>query len=191
MPKNFRQGRKIAGSSVTFPGTKLPNAVKFNYNIFYIKRIILLFWALYFSIVLASNLTDGMRAAGWLPADIAFASGNYEMVRQVTAIYHTREWLVAILYLGVLAWEGWAAWLFWRAYRSIGLHKSEWKQPVYQAFTISLLLWMTFLLMDELFIAYEVTDLERIHLLLIITQLVTLFAVEFLPEDVGEGVQDR
>jgi hypothetical protein len=50
---------------------------------------------------------------------------------------------------------------------------------VYLAFTASLTLWLAFLIADEAFIAYPV---EATHLRLFIGQLLTLLAIELLPE---------
>ena len=160
--------------------------MKLNFDVFYLKRATLLFWCFYFILVVASNLTDGLVAAGWLPASFAFKSGNYDMVKSVVQIYGTPEWLVAVLFLGVMIWEGWAAWLFWRAYRFLGRSASDRKQAIYQAFTVSIILWFTFILMDELFVAFNVADLEKTHLLLLATQFISLLAVELLPEEQGQ-----
>ena len=50
---------------------------------------------------------------------------------------------------------------------------------MYVAFTTALLLWGAFLVADEIFIAYA---LEATHLRLFVSQLVTLLAIELLPE---------
>ena len=51
---------------------------------------------------------------------------------------------------------------------------------MYLAFTASLLLWGAFLIADEIFIAYAVAGT---HLRLFIAHLVTLLAIERLPEE--------
>ena len=50
---------------------------------------------------------------------------------------------------------------------------------MYLAFTASLLLWSAFLIADEVFIAYP---LEAPHLRLFVAHLVTLLAIDLLPE---------
>jgi hypothetical protein len=83
------------------------------------------------------------------------------------------------LFAGVILWEAVAAGLFWRAGWSFRGRSSA-RQAVYMAFTTSLLLWGAFLVADEVFIAYP---LESTHLRLFVAHLVTLLAVEWLPEE--------
>lgn len=147
-----------------------------------LKKSILLFWALYFLIVVASNITDGLRAVGILADSITFTSGNYGLMAKVVAIYHTPTWLLVIMYIGVIIWEGLASFTFFSAFSAynktpiIGKH-------IYTAFILSFGLWAAFILMDEFFIAFHVADLERSHQMLMITQLVTLFAMVLLPDE--------
>ena len=72
-----------------------------------IKRGILFFWALWFSLVLATNVTDGLKALQVLPQSWAFTSGNFALMTTVTAIYHTPIWIVAILFLGSSSGKHW------------------------------------------------------------------------------------
>ena len=66
----------------------------------------------------------------------------------------------------------WAGWTF------RGKHSE--RRILYFAFTASLLLWGAFLVADEVFIAYS---LESVHLRLFVAHLVTLLAVDLLPEE--------
>jgi hypothetical protein len=139
-----------------------------------LKRLLLLCWAAWFSVVLATNALDGLKALGLLPPEWPFASGNYRSLVETTARYGTPDWLNGLLFLGVIGWEALAAWLFWRA---------AWRlQPgaVRAAFTAGLGLWAAFLLADEVFLAYTV---EAAHLRLFTAQLATLLAVELLPPE--------
>ena len=80
-----------------------------------LKRGLLLFWAAWLTIVFTTNLLDGAKALGVLGESWAFASGNYAFMAQTTARYGTPVWVNAVLFAGVIAWEGLAAGLFWRA----------------------------------------------------------------------------
>src|SRR5436853_2754027 len=80
-----------------------------------LKRGLLLFWAAWLSVVFTSNLLDGAKALGLLGESWAFASGNYAFLCQTTARYGTPAWANAVMFAGVIAWEGLAAGLFWRA----------------------------------------------------------------------------
>ena len=128
--------------------------------------------------VFLTNLADAGKAAGQLDESWTFASGNWNFIQETTARYGTPAALNVILFAGVILWEGVAAVLFWRAawsYRG----RSSARRAVYLAFTTSLLLWGAFLVADEVFIAYP---LEGTHLRLFVAHLVTLLAVELLPE---------
>jgi hypothetical protein len=146
-----------------------------------LKRGLLLFWAAWLSLVLATNVLDAAKALGVLGESWAFASGNYAFLAQTTARYGTPGWINAVLFAGVIVWEGLAAVLFWRAwwtYRVRGTGRSA----RLAASAAGLSLWAAFILADEIFIAYAV---EATHWRLFIAQLATLLAVELLPD--GEG----
>jgi hypothetical protein len=144
-------------------------------HVLLLKRVLLLGWAVWLSVVLATNVADALKVLGLLAEDWSFASGNYGFVASTTARYGPPAWLNGILFAGVIAWEAAAAGLFWLAsltYRGAG-------QPlVYAAFTASLSLWLAFAVADEVCVAYPV---EATHLRLLIAQLATLLAVELLP----------
>jgi hypothetical protein len=142
-----------------------------------LKRSLLLFWAVWLTIVFLTNAQDAAKAAGLRDDSWAFASGNYRFLTETTARYGTPDGANAAMFAGVIAWEGVAALLFWRA-SWIPLGASG-RSGRYTAFTTSLLLWAAFMLADEVFIAYAV---EGTHLKLFIAQLVTLLVVELLPE---------
>lgn len=142
------------------------------------KRLLLLGWAAWLSVVFLSNLADAAKALRWLPESWAFASGNLQFIRQTTAPYGTPDLVNAGLFAGVIVWEGVATVLFWRAawtFRGGGMGR----KAMYQAFIVLLSLWFGFLVADEVFIAYA---LEGTHLRLFVAQLLTLLAVELLPE---------
>ena len=80
------------------------------------KRLLLLFWAVWLSMVVATNLADALRSAGLLVADSPWASGNYATILEVTAPFElphlgARQPCIA----GVIAWEGVSMLLFWMA----------------------------------------------------------------------------
>lgn len=141
-----------------------------------IKRGTLFFWAAYFTIVLASNVTDGLRAMAVLPETFRFVSGNYALVDRVTRIYSVPAAGVALLYVGVLVWEAAAASLFWRAFAAWRGGAAPDSRIANAAFAAGLGLWAAFILVDELFIAYEIAGLEATHVALLSAQLLSLLA---------------
>jgi len=141
--------------------TKRANAVL-------LRRGLLLFWAVWLTVVLATNVGDALKELALLDPGWRFASGNYGFIAATTARYGVPAAVNAVLFLGVILWQGVAAGLFWRAVGG-GCR--------YAAFTSSLMLWAAFAVADELFIAYP---LEGTHLRLFIAQLVTLLVIEQL-----------
>lgn len=146
---------------------------------FLLKRCLLLFWAIWLSVVFATNAMDGAKALGWLRQNWAFASGNYRFLADTTARYDIPAWLNGLLFLGVICWEGTAAVLFWLAWLRFPESREGRGPLMYTAFLISLTLWSAFAIADEVFIAYTV---EGTHLRLFTAQLATLLAIAFLPE---------
>lgn len=145
----------------------------------FLKRVLLLFWAVWFSIVFLTNVADAGKSLGLLDRSWTFASGNFKSIMETTARYGTNALVNGALFGGVILWEGIAVVLFWWA----GLTfrgKGSGRRILYCAFTTSLLLWGAFLVADEVCIAYP---LEGTHLRLFVAHLVTLLAVELLPEE--------
>ncbi len=148
-------------------------------HVILLKRGLLFFWATWLSIVFLSNLADAGKGLGLLGETWAFASGNFKFIKDTTARYGTSDLVNAILFAGVIIWEGAAVLLFWRAGWTFRGKGSE-RRILYSAFTTSLLLWGAFLVADEVFITYS---LESVHLRLFVAHLVTLLAVDLLPEE--------
>jgi hypothetical protein len=144
-----------------------------------LKRLLLLFWAVWLSVVFFSNLADAAKGLQLLDESWAFSSGNLKAINDVTGRYRIPGWANGALFAGVILWEGIAALLFWRA-GYVFQDRGSGRHAVYSAFTVSLLLWGAFLVADEAFIAYA---LEGTHLRLFVASLVTLLAIDLLPEN--------
>lgn len=148
-------------------------------HVIFLKRVLLFFWAVWFSVVFLSNLADAGKGLGLLNESWTFASGNLKVIQETTARYGIPDLVNGVLFAGVIIWEGVAVLLFWRAGWSFRGRGSG-RKTLYFAFTTSLLLWGAFLVADEVFIAYP---LESPHLRLFIAHLATLLAIELLPEN--------
>jgi hypothetical protein len=134
-----------------------------------LKRILLGAWALWWTIVFASNLADVGRVLQVLPDWWRFASGNFSAIESTTARYGA----------GVIVWEASGSLLFWHAwwrYRD----RASGRTAVYFAFTVGLTLWLAFMIADEICVQYR---LASVHVGLLVAQLVTLLALELLPEE--------
>jgi hypothetical protein len=148
-----------------------------NFSLNTLKRGLLLFWALWMTIVLLTNLADLGQHVG-LGANWPFVSGNYALIAQTVAIYTLPESLALILFIGVIVWEAWSAFLLFRAFAAF--HGAGSQQALYNAFAVSLALWAALVLADEIFIAYSY---EGTHMGIFTSQLVTLLAVRLLPNE--------
>jgi hypothetical protein len=147
-------------------------------HVILLKRLLLLFWAVWLSVVVLSNLADAGKGLGLLGESWAFASVNWKYIQDTTARYGTPASVNAILFAVVILWEAIAAGFFWQAGLSFRGRSSA-RKPVYLAFTASLLLWGAFLVADEIFVSYQ---LESTHLRLFVAHLATLLAIDLLPE---------
>ena len=139
---------------------------------------LLCFWTLWHSIVLLTNLLEGLKQLRVLPAGWMFASKNYEAIIHATRKYHPAPWIPRLLFSGVLLWQllilvgfGWSL---------VASVRSGWMHPDYVtiAFGLSLSLLAAFIIADELCTEY---DTENGHILFFIAQLVTVMALGVLP----------
>lgn len=138
-----------------------------------LKRGLVVFWAVWLTFVAVKNAFDGLKALGVLPEGWRFASKNYDYMWDATRTYDTPAWMVGMLFAGATVWEGITAALMWRA-AGVG---DRLNGATMLAFGASLALWGAFMLMDEIFNAYEV---ENTHTRIFIAQLVTLLVVGVL-----------
>jgi hypothetical protein len=142
------------------------------------KLGLLSFWSLWHSIVLLTNLFEGLKQLRVLPARWTFASKNYEAIVLATEKYHPAPWIPRVLFGGVLIWQvliliafGWTLVVTVRS----GLMDPDY---VTIAFGLSLSLLAAFIIADELCTEY---DTEHGHILFFIAQLVTVIALGVLP----------
>ena len=147
------------------------------------KRIragLLLFWALYFSIVFVSNSADALGTLSMLPLNWHFVSGNYGLIQKVVSMYEPPAWLAGFMFAGVIVWEAVGAVLFWKAFL-ITLRQNQ-KQSVtmHAAFGITIGLWASFILADEVFLTYLLGGLSSTHFSLLIAELATFILIRLL-----------
>lgn len=144
-----------------------------------LKRLLLLFWSVWISIVVVMNVGDALKAVGVLPSGWKLASGNYDAIVHVTSHYGTPHWLDLVLMVGVIVWEAVCMVLFWWAARRYRRgHPRRWR-AIYLAFTALLALFCTFILIDEVFHAYR---MEGDHRGIAILLLASLLATQLLPD---------
>lgn len=146
-----------------------------------LKRMIIFFWALWFTIVFLTNFCDALKALGVLSKDWKFASGNWALMLETTQIYHIRTPVIGFLFVIIIAWEALCMVLMWRA---LQLFKSV-RDPyglsaIDIAFIAGLLLFIGFMIADELLIAYLI---EGTHMHIFLTLLVSMLMIHSLPDD--------
>lgn len=150
-------------------------------------RVLLFFWSSYLSIVLATNLTDGMRAAGLGADGWPFVSGNFDLIARTIEIYGLPVWMAALLFAAVLVIQLGAAVLFWRAFLDPTSVTAPGNPKAMEAFSVSIALFAAFVLADEVFIVYErFPGLETTHLLVFCALLVSIISIYVLRSSWGE-----
>jgi len=145
-----------------------------------IRAGLILFWALYFSIVWLSNTADALKALSILPATWPFTSGNYMLIVRVVAIYQSPVWLSVLFFAGVILWEGFGAILFWKAFAAVSQQKPTQTISIHQAFGVTIGLWAAFILADEVFLTYMLGGIAATHYNLLLAELASFILVRQL-----------
>lgn len=148
-----------------------------------LKQFLLLFWAVWFSIVVASNTADALCTLELLPAKFPLRSGNYQAIVEVTSAGQSSGRLAPILFAGVIAWEAACMSLFWFALAKFS--RGAWGSrsgALALTFGVSLALWAAFQIACELFPSPEAYRFASVHRTIFIEQLVTLLAIVLLPD---------
>lgn len=128
--------------------------------------LVLLAWAVWFTLVWLTNALDAAMALGLLPPGWTLASGNWGFIGKTTAVHGVPAWANAVMFAGVILWEALAAALFWLAL--VG------RTRVAYPFAAGLGLFAAFAAACEVFAAYE---LEATHWRLFVAQAVSLTLV--------------
>ena len=147
-------------------------------TLFGIKRISLLFWAAWLSVIVTTNILNGLEVLGVLPQSFKFVSGNWQWINQVMDPLGVPRGLQAVLFVSVIGWEALAATLYWRAvvmYRGRPLTQEK---ATICACGANLGLWAAFQVLDEVFMTYKP---EAVHRVIFINQVLTLLLLHLLP----------
>jgi len=145
-----------------------------------LKGALLGFWAVWYTAVCGANVFDALKSWNALPAEWPLASGNFQAIEETTARYGFPFLFNVGLFVAAIIWQGVAAYLFWRLTAEASTQPVREAPSLYPAFTVSLLLWAAFCVVDELMIRY---DVETTHLRLFIAQLLTLITVVLIPDE--------
>jgi hypothetical protein len=144
-----------------------------------LARALLLFWAIWFSIVLASNVADALAAAELVPASGRFASGNFALIAESISVYSASRAWAAVLFALVLALELAAAGLFWRA----ALEAKPARSRILPAFLAGIVLFCGFLVCDEFLLLYRrFPNLGTSHFVILCALLLSLSSIHLLDQ---------
>jgi hypothetical protein len=156
-------------------------------TLYSIKRLVLVFWASWLSVVVITNVLNGLQASGAISSSFKFVSGNWQWINQVMDPVGLPRGLQATLFAGAIVWEALASVLFWRAvatYRGLPLAQ---ERATLCACGVNLALWAAFQVLDEVFIGYQP---EGVHRVIFVSQIVTLMFLHLLtdtPQPPGIG----
>lgn len=144
------------------------------------KRVVLLFWTMFFSMVALTNLVNLLDSIGlfdWTFLD----SGNVDYIRSVVEVYGVGDPPSKILLAGAMLIEALAALLFWRALLGYGM-KRDGERAAMAAVCWGTLVWTGFVFMTEFFVAYQSESPFRELLAIMVG---TGIALALVPDDVG------
>jgi hypothetical protein len=148
------------------------------------KRLLLLFWAVWLSLVVAGNVCDALREAGLLGESWRYASGNYQAIREVLAPYELSDAVATVLFAGVIAWEIVSTALFWWTGVTFRGFKAQGQRGrIVATFAVGLGLWAAFQIACEALASPAAWRVAGTHRLLFTEQLATLLAIALLPDD--------
>lgn len=146
-----------------------------SYGLDYLKLGILLFFAIWFFIAFLTNVIDLCNFLH-ITNQWQFHSGNYLALKTVTAIYDTPTLVLNLLFFCDILIQGISAVLFFIAFLQ-SLQQHSWSL-INIAFSISMALWATFLILEEIFIAYT---FEATHMRLLTLEMIALLTMHLLP----------
>ena len=144
-----------------------------------LKRGVILYWSLWFTVVLATNVVHGLKALGIIREGWTLSFGDTRLLSSSVWIYGAPAGLHGFTLAGVVAAEALIAVLFWRAFSKFHGLKNADRLSLAAAFILTVALFAAFLVADEISSSYLY---EGTHLRIFIIQLASLLAVYLLPE---------
>jgi hypothetical protein len=140
--------------------------------------VLLAFWAVWWSLVFATNFFDALKVLDVLGENWSFASGNYGFLVSVMEVHDTPEIVTKLAFAVGILWEFALAALTWLALADHA-DGSGTMDTVYRAFVPAVAFFGAFLWLTEFFLAYS---LANTHVRLLIAALVSLLAIVTLRE---------
>ena len=144
-----------------------------------LKRGVLLYWSLWFSVILATSVVHGLKALGILSEGWRFAFGDYKLISSWTWIYGEPAGVHGFFLATLVVCEAAIMVLFWRAFGKFHGLKNADRRSLAAAFILALGLFVTFLVADQVSSAYLY---EGSHVRIFVAQVASLLGIYLLPE---------
>ena len=149
-----------------------------------LKRLLLLFWAIYFSMVALTNLVNLLDSTGAIHWSF-FDSGNLGYMLSIVKIYHVGQTPAKLLLAGALVLEVAAVFMFALALL-LGDRERELRALCYCAGV-----WVLFIVMTEFFVAYaSEAPFRELLLLTIATAIYVVLIPDLSPTRTAGGNVD-
>ncbi len=129
-------------------------------NIELFKKIIIVFWAIWWLIALWTDVVGILAHLGLIHKSWA-QDINYPFLVQSLKIYPVANWFPAFCFIGILLWSLLSTVAFFGACLALHQREAVWMKRADSAFIISLCFWLAFFLADQLIMNF---DLEANHM---------------------------
>lgn len=144
----------------------------------YLKAGIILFWCLWYTTAASSNLSNLLHLTGILSPSMTFNSHNFAFILSAIKIYHIPRPVGYVLFLIDIIWQWSICIFFWITFYLFAKRSENTFTLINWTFGLSIALWCTFVILEELFIAYK---FESVHMRLIILNLLSLLFIHLVP----------
>ncbi|MCD6039343.1 MAG: Uncharacterized protein K0S27_743 [Gammaproteobacteria bacterium] len=143
-----------------------------------LKKIIILFWAVWWLIALWTDVTGGLAYIHLIHASWA-SPNNYVALVESLKMYQVPSWLPPLFFICILGGSLLSTLAFCWAIIALRKNKSIWIKRAAIAFIISLTYWLTFFLADQAVMKF---DIEENHMVQGGFQLLSFLALYLLPD---------
>ncbi|GAB4223243.1 MAG: hypothetical protein Tsb005_17660 [Gammaproteobacteria bacterium] len=145
-------------------------------NLFF-KKVIILFWTVWWLLALWTDVVGGLAHLGWLHRAWA-PDTNFPFLLASLGIYDISATTAGLLFVGIILWSAICTLTFVRASLNLSKPYAIWLRYAEMAFIVSLLYWFAFFIADQLVMKY---DLEQNHMVQGGFQLLSYLALYVLP----------
>ncbi len=147
--------------------------------------VLLLVWAVYFTVIAAGNLSDLLWSFGWI--DLDFRSGNLHWVTVSTSIYFDSRAADQVLLAGAIAFEATGAVLLWRAFIAWAKGAPTAQAAARAGLIVATSLWFVFAIITELTVSYERGNNESDYWVICASSLASLIVIDRLARDTADA----